>query len=88
MKLAKANGGSMNHVYCSVRCGRCKTILVLKYLGVHDGREEYDIPDSCPVFFKMRCSNVECREIIQYTRNDVEVIAFPESPPSDFVEQF
>ena len=86
MKLQKSNGGSATHVYCSVKCKRCNRLLVIKYLGVHDGRAEYDVPG--PVLFKARCTNVDCREIMQYTRFDVEVIGTPEPPPPDFVEQF
>jgi hypothetical protein len=80
-----------DHVYCAVKCKACKlnkvdTCIILKYLGTHDGREEYDIPLSCPLIFSIRCTT--CQERESYTRRDVEIIALPEPPPSDFGEQF
>jgi hypothetical protein len=82
----KTNGGIRNYVYCAVRCGKCDSVLILKYLGVHDGRVEYDLPDSCPLIFSMNCS--ACRETEYHNLRDVEVVALEEPPPPDFLEQF
>jgi len=60
--------------------------MLIKYLGLHDGRAEYDLPNSCPVIFTMKCAS--CRETSPYRRSDVEVVGTEDPPPPDFVEQF
>jgi hypothetical protein len=91
MKLVKANGESGIHIYCSVDCKKCKesgviTHIILKYMGLADGREEYDLPPRCKIVFDMPCE--VCKQTGRYTRAEVEVIGLFQAPPEDFVEQF
>jgi len=83
---AKTNGGLKSHVYCAVKYRNCSTFLLLKHLGVHDGRSEYDLPSSCPEILSVVCASCDARS--RYTREDVEIIVRDEPPPPDFVARF
>ena len=91
-KVTKANGGAITHIYLAVECDGCKfsgrgtTHIIVKYLGEHDGRMEYEIPDSCPFIMRLRCT--KCEKITRYCKDDLQVIGLPDPPDPDFVEQF
>jgi hypothetical protein len=91
-KVTKANGGAITHIYLAVECDGCKfsgkpqSYIIVKYLGLHDGRAEYEIPDSCPFILRLHCP--KCDKITRYCKEDILVIGLPYPPESGFVEQF
>jgi hypothetical protein len=80
------------HVYCAIECKQCRrggvsTLLLLKYLGLSDGRTMYGVP-LAPYTLAVSMYCERCGETSNYSRSEIQVIGTDRPPAPDFVEQF
>ena len=71
----------MKHAWWIVRCKSPKCgIILVSYIGVHDGRPMYVLPTEGPGWWEYECG--ECGKLHRYTRNDLELqsLDFPPEP--------
>jgi hypothetical protein len=62
----------------------CFACHVAKFIGQHDGRPVYFLPDEMPGWFDFECG--DCHTIHRYTRDDLEVEVLDVPPPPGFPE--
>ena len=76
------------YVAWAVRCktAKCACVHVLKYIGQHDGRPTYILPDPMPGWFDLECP--DCDKVHRYNRGELEVQALSAPPPPEFVDRF
>lgn len=78
----------VKYCYAALRCKTCATLIVLKYLGIADGKAIHTLifpPEPILTVFSMPCGN--CGKTHQYIRTDVEAINSDQAPSTDFVDQ-
>lgn len=77
-----------NYCYAALRCKTCEALIVMKYLGIADGKAMHTLvfpPKPILVVFSMPCG--KCGETHQYIRTDVVAVNTDHAPPSDYVDQ-
>jgi len=60
-------------------------MLLLQYIGVHDGRMTYEIPSAGPQWLDLKCE--VCNATHRYTRADFEWYRTAEPPAPGFVDR-
>ena len=80
---SSARSTSRRHVYWAVPCKTDgKRIILVKYIGVHDGRVQYDLPSEIPHWFASSCAN--CGKEHTYARSELKQFLKDEPPGADF----
>jgi hypothetical protein len=76
------------HVSWAVNCktARCPATIVLKYIGVHDGRSIYLLPADTFETLVFQCG--VCGKAHTYTKQDLIVHQDDNPPPPEFVDRF
>lgn len=78
----------VKYCYAAFRCKTCETLIVIKYLGIADGRAIHTMvfpPEPILTVFPMPCGN--CGKTHQYLRTDVVAVNSDQAPTSDYVDQ-
>jgi hypothetical protein len=78
----------INHAYAAIRCKSCSVWILLKHLGLEDGKTGYILIFPEPprlLTFSMRCE--QCGSTSEYDRNDVKPLSVEAAPPPDFIDQ-
>jgi hypothetical protein len=78
----------VKYCYAALRCKTCATLIVIKYLGIADGKAIHTLvfpPEPMLMVFSMPCGN--CGDTHQYIRTDVVAVNTDQAPPSDYVDQ-
>jgi hypothetical protein len=73
----------MKHAYW---CVICKTpncgLIVVNYIGPHDGRPFFTLPEEGPGWWQYECGS--CQKDYRYSRDDLQAKALDSPPPPDF----
>lgn len=82
------NGSTSSYVYWMIDCKtpNCRTQNAVSFIGLHDGRLIYALPDCLPPGFDFGC--MECGEIHHYTPEDLRARLLPTPPPPGWIPSF
>jgi hypothetical protein len=78
----------MKHAYWGFRCKTpgCPDFNIVKYIGPHDGRPIYTLPEIMPGWCDWGCMG--CCNIHRYMRPEMESVLLDEPPPPEFEPWF
>jgi hypothetical protein len=73
----------MKYAYWVVTCKTAGCgLIIAKYIGLHDGRPIYILPDEGPGWWEFECGT--CNKLHTYTRDDLCATSLDFPPPSEF----
>ena len=76
------------HAYWGFKCKTptCNWWHAMQYVGIHDGRPIYALPDVMPGWFDWQCDG--CGKAYRYNRNELQIQRAAGPPPPEFVDRF